>query len=189
MAVTWCEKNLSEQQRKDMIARIQTGETNANKEADRWSTSRQNVVRYLKTVPESDKLIIAAEYEQKKKEQAARRAAGVIAEVGDDIDGDLRWILEKLRKTIEDAEDDADADKLLELAQLREMRHTLESLAKICGLFAQKIDVQIDLNTSPQWMVLRQVLTRVLEHHPAAKMAFMNEMQSLKVIEGEVLEG
>lgn len=187
MPVTWCEKNLSEQQRKDMIARIQTGETNANKEADRWSTSRQNVVRYLKTVPESDKLIIAAEYEQKKKELAARRAAGVIAEVGDDIDGDLRWILQKLRRAIEAAEGD-DADKLLELAQLREMRHTLESLAKIRGMFNQRIDVQINLAESPQWIVLRQIMTRVLDAHPDAKLAFMREMRTLKVIEGEVID-
>jgi hypothetical protein len=185
MPVTWCEKNLSEQQRKDMIARIQTRESNANKEADRWSTSRSNIVRYLKIVPESEKLIIAAEYEQKRKVKAAQQAADVIGEVGDDIDGDLRYILRRLRNAIESAEDD---DKLLELAQLREMRHTLESLAKIRGMFNQRIDVQINLAESPQWMVLRQIMTRVLDAHPDAKLAFMREMRALKVIEGEVID-
>jgi len=185
-AFYWCEKNLSEQQRKDLVGRVKTGESNPNQEATRYDTSRQNIVRYLDSIPEDEKLILAAEYEQRKKAKAARQAAGVISEVGDDIDDDLRWLLRRLKNAIIEGEEQG--DKLLELAQLREMRHTLESLAKIRGMFNSKIDIQIDLSSSPQWMVLRQVLTRVLDQHPDAKDAFLGEMRTMKVIEGEVLE-
>lgn len=104
-----------------------------------------------------------------------------IAAIDNLIDNDLRWLLRRLRQSIEEVGEDN--DKLLELAQMREMRHTLESLGKLRGMFSQKIDVQIDLGSSPQFILLRQIILRVLDQHPEAKADFLREMNVLKVIE------
>jgi hypothetical protein len=106
----------------------------------------------------------------------------MIVSDGDDIDNDLRWLIRRLRSVIEGCTDD---DKLLELAQMKEMRQTLVDLAKVRGMFTSKIDVTIDLGSSPQFIMLRQIILRVLERHLDAKMDFLDEMRTLKVIEHE----
>ncbi len=130
-------------------------------------------------VPEDKKLLVAA----KMKQEDLENAADFVASDGDDIDMDLRWLLKRLRKAIEEADATGEPDRLLELAQMREMRHTLESLAKIRGMFSNKIDVSIDLGTSPQFIMLRQIILKVLEAHPMAKADFLDEMRVLQVIE------
>lgn len=139
-----------------------------------------SVMRWIKKVPEEEKLLIIAKHKQDSQLAAVEEAAAIVSD-GEDIDNDLRWLLRRLRKSIEACGDDD--DKLLELAQMREMRHTLESLAKLRGMFSQKIDVQIDLGSSPQFLLLRQIILRVLDQHPEAKADFLREMNVLKVIE------
>ncbi|TCP59765.1 hypothetical protein EV663_11661 [Rhodovulum bhavnagarense] len=134
---------------------------------------------WLQAVPEDKKLVIAA----KMKKEEVQEAADIIASDGDDIDMDLRWLLRRLRKVIEEADESGEPDRILELAQMREMRQTLMDLAKVRGMFSSKIDVTVDLGTSPQFIMLRKIILRVLEQFPDAKAAFLDEMQALKVIE------
>lgn len=134
---------------------------------------------WLQAVPEDKKLVIAA----KMKKEEVQEAADVIASDGDDIDMDLRWILRRIRKAIEEADETGEPDRILELAQMREMRHTLESLAKVRGMFSNKIDVTVDLGTSPQFILLRKIILEVLENHAAAKADFLDKMRVLKVVE------
>lgn len=139
-----------------------------------------SVMRWIKKVPEEEKLLIIAKHKQQSQLAAVEEAAAIVSD-GADIDNDLRWLLRRLRQSIEEVGEDN--DKLLELAQMREMRHTLESLGKLRGMFSQKIDVQIDLGSSPQFILLRQIILRVLDQHPEAKADFLREMNVLKVIE------
>ena len=84
---------------------------------------------------------------------------------------------------IEDADETGEPDRILELAQMKEMRQTLMDLAKVRGMFSNKIDVTVDLGTSPQFIMLRKIILTVLEAHPAAKADFLDEMRALQVIE------
>lgn len=181
----WAEKNLSQAQRDEAIALITLGETNANAVAVKYGTSRQNIVRWVRALPDDQKLMIAAKFKQERQLKDTRTAAQMLVSDGDDIDNDLRWIVKRLRTAIEACTDD---DKLLELAQMREMRNSLMDLAKVRGMFNSKIDVQINLAESPQFIVLRQIMLKVLDAHPDAKLDFMREMRALNVIEGEVIE-
>ncbi|MBA84190.1 hypothetical protein ACSSNL_05090 [Thalassobius sp. S69A] len=145
-----------------------------------FGVSDTSVKRWWKKVPEDERLLIAARVRQSEHVAAVKEAAAAVSD-GDDIDNDLRWLVRRLRSAIESCGDDD--DKLLELAQMREMRNTLMDLAKVRGMFSQKIDVTVDLGTSPQFLLLRQIILRVLEAHPSAKADFLTEMQQLQVIE------
>lgn len=134
---------------------------------------------WTQAVPEDKKLLIAA----KMKQEDVQMAADIVASDGDDIDMDLRWLLRRLRKVIEEADETGEPDRILELAQMREMRQTLMDLAKVRGMFSNKIDVTVDLGTSPQFIMLRKIILNVLEQHPAAKADFLSEMRALQVIE------
>lgn len=173
-------QELTKSQRDQLVVDLVTGEKNFARVAKELGISDTSVARWWKTVPEDERLLLVAQAKQRSEVAQKRDAAGILMSEGDDIDNDLRWIIRRLRKAIEDCEDD---DKLLELAQLREMRHTLESLAKVRGMFNQKIDVQIDLGSSPQFLMLRMIMLRVLDQFPDAKDAFLQEMQTLKVID------
>ncbi|SHL40718.1 hypothetical protein SAMN05444414_11329 [Roseovarius marisflavi] len=117
------------------------------------------------------------------KKEEVQEAADLVASDGDDIDADLRWLLRRLRKVIEEADETGEPDRILELAQMKEMRQTLMDLAKVRGMFSNKIDVTVDLGTSPQFIMLRKIILKVLEQHPAAKADFLAKMQTLKVVE------
>lgn len=171
---------LPKSKQEQLIVALATGETSYFQVGKDLGIADNSVRRWFLSIPEDQKLLLVARAKQRADVAAKRDAAGILMSDGDDIDHDLRWILRRLKKAIEDCEDD---DKLLELAQLREMRHTLESLAKVRGMFNQKIDVTIDLGSSPQFIVLRQIILRVLDQYPDAKMAFLNEMQTLKVLD------
>jgi hypothetical protein len=171
---------LTKSRQEKLIVDLTTGATNYWQASKELGVSDSAVRRWFMTIPEDQKLLLVAQAKQRSDAAAKKDAAGILMSDGDDIDHDLRWIIRRLRAAIEDCGDD---DKLLELAQLKEMRHTLESLAKVRGMFSQKIDVTIDLGSSPQFIVLRQIILRVLDQFPDAKMAFLNEMQTLKVLD------
>ncbi|MEL7445478.1 MAG: hypothetical protein AAGK02_06660 [Pseudomonadota bacterium] len=171
---------LTKSRRDQLVVDLATGATNYHRVSKELGISDSSIRRWYVTVPEDERLLLVAQAKQRSEVAAKRDAAGILMSDGDDIDNDLRWLLKRLKTAIDACEDD---DKLLELAQMREMRNTLMDLAKVRGMFNQKIDVQIDLGSSPQFLLLRQIILRVLESHPAAKADFLTEMQSLKVIE------
>jgi hypothetical protein len=147
-----------------------------------FGVSDTSVKRWWSKIPADERLLIAARVRQSGHIAAVKDAAAVVSD-GDDIDNDLRWLVRRLRTAIEACGEDD--DKLLELAQMREMRQSLMDLAKVRGMFSSKIDVQINLAESPQFIQLRHIILRVLEQHPEAKLDFLDEMRVLKVIDHE----
>jgi hypothetical protein len=176
------ERELTTSQRNQIVVDLANGAISPERVGEKYGFSGNSVRRWWKTVPEDEKMLLVAQDRQRRDVAAKRHAADMIVSDGDDIDNDLRWLIRRLRSTVEGCTDD---DKLLELAQMKEMRQTLMDLAKVRGMFTSKIDVTIDLGSSPQFIMLRQIILRVLERHPDAKMGFLDEMRALKVIEHE----
>lgn len=176
------ERELTTSQRNQIVVDLANGAISPERVGEKYGFSGNAVRRWWQTVPEDEKMLLVAQDRQRRDVAAKRNAADMIVSDGDDIDNDLRWLIRRLRSAIEGCTDD---DKLLELAQMKEMRQTLMDLAKVRGMFTSKIDVTIDLGSSPQFIMLRQIILRVLERHPDAKMDFLDEMRALKVIEHE----
>jgi hypothetical protein len=179
------DRELTKTKRDALVVAIATGATNPHQLMPELSISDTSIHRWFKAIPDDEKMILVAKHKQKQALRDAREAAEILNSDGDEIDNDLRWLLQRLRRAIEACADD---EKVLELHQLREMRNTLMDLAKVRGMFSQKIDVQINLAESPQFLVLRQIMLKVLDAHPVAKADFMTEMRTLNVIEGQVIE-
>ncbi|MEM7516068.1 MAG: hypothetical protein AAF368_03975 [Planctomycetota bacterium] len=175
---------LTEPQREKLIVDLHLGRISAYAAGKKYGIAEQSVARWRKTWPEDEILMLAAREKQRSEVAKKRDAAGILMSEGDDIDNDLRWIIQRLRRAVEACEDD---EQLLELAQLREMRKSLIDLAKVRGMFSNKIDVSIDLGSSPQFLMLRTIILKVLEAHPDAKAAFLEEMQALNVVEAKAL--
>jgi hypothetical protein len=176
------ERELTTSQRNQIVVDLANGAISPERVGEKYGFSGNSVRRWWKTVPEDEKMLLVAQDRQRRDVAAKRHAADMIVSDGDDIDNDLRWLIRRLRSAIEGCIDD---DKLLELTQMKEMRQTLMDLAKVRGMFTSKIDVTIDLGSSPQFIMLRQIILRVLERHPDAKMDFVDEMRALKVIDHE----
>jgi hypothetical protein len=176
------ERELTTSQRNQIVVDLANGAISPERVGEKYGFSGNSVRRWWKIVPEDEKMLLVAQDRQRRDVAAKRHAADMIVSDGDDIDNDLRWLIRRLRSVIEGCTDD---DKLLELAQMKEMRQTLMDLAKVRGMFTSKIDVTFDLGSSPQFIMLRQIILRVLERHLDAKMDFLDEMRALKVIDHE----
>lgn len=143
---------------------------------------------YLKQ-DEARKQAVFGKYLHDKKLADAERANSMAIVLGEDIEADFRFILRELKRILEESK--SDDDRILQLTSLREMTKVLDKLANLLGLMTKKVDITVDLNTSPQWLEMRDVLMRVLRHHPAALLDFQKEVQALKsgpVLEGKALE-
>lgn len=106
--------------------------------------------------------------------------AEVLNEDRVEIDGDLRWVISKLKALLQDAE--GDEDRILQLGSLREIRQSLLALAELQGKLNRELTVHLNLNESPQFLTLRTIILRVLERHPEARADFLDEMRVLKVL-------
>ena len=99
-----------------------------------------------------------------------------------DIDTGLRRIVTEIDGILQRAKESE--DHLLALGSLREMRTTLVTLAKLHGQLSQELTVKVNLNESPQFLTLREMILRVLERHPKAKTDFLEEMRRLQIAHG-----
>ena len=106
--------------------------------------------------------------------------ADVLNEDKVEIDGDLRWVIQKLKALLQDAE--GDEDRILQLGSLREIRQSLLALAELQGKLNKELTVHLNLSESPQFITLREIILRVLDRHPEAKADFLDEMRVLKVL-------
>jgi hypothetical protein len=100
------------------------------------------------------------------------------------VDTDLKWVLGELKALFQSAK--GDEDKLLQLGTLKEVRQSLMALAELHGKLNKRIDIHLNLNESPQFIKLRQIILTVLDRHPEAKADFLDEMRVLKVIDEAV---
>jgi len=154
----------------------------ASKELDISDTS---VARFIAQVPEEEKLAIVATAMHDSKVATAMKHAAVVNEFGEDTDKDLKWVLRELKALLEGAK--GDEDRVMQLGALKELRQSLMSLADLHGKLNKKMDIHLNLNESPQFIQLRQIILKVLNNHPAAKHEFLNEMDAMGVIKEPVL--
>ena len=96
-----------------------------------------------------------------------------------EVDRGLRRIVREIDALLQRAK--KNGDDPMALMSLREMRTTLMDLAKLHGTLRQELTVQVNLNDSPQFQTLRDMILRVLERHPDAKADFLSEMRRLQV--------
>ena len=96
-----------------------------------------------------------------------------------EVDTGLRRIVREIDALLQRAK--SNGDDPMALMSLREMRATLMDLAKLHGNLKQELTVQVNLNESPQFLTLREMILRVLERHPDARSDFLTEMRRLQV--------
>ncbi|MDP2496190.1 hypothetical protein Q8W25_19325 [Shimia thalassica] len=147
--------------------------------------SDTSVARYISQLPEEDKLAILATAMHDAKVKTAMQHAAIVNEFGEDTDKDLKWVLRELKSLLEGAK--GDEDRVMQLGALKELRQSLMSLADLHGKLNKKMDIHLNLNESPQFIQLRQIILKVLNNHPAAKHDFLNEMDAMGVIKEPVL--
>lgn len=123
------------------------------------------------------KILADAAHDAKIAEAVAR--GELIDEFGEDTDRDLKWVLRELKSLLQDAKDDD--ERALQLGTLKELRQSLMALADLHGKLNKKMDIHLNLNESPQFIQLRQIILTVLERHPDAKADFLSEMKVLQV--------
>lgn len=139
------------------------------------------VSRFMRTVTEEERLGILAQAAHDAKIAQAMRNKELVEELGEDTERDLKWVLHELKMLLSDAK--GDQDRLMQLGALKEVRQALMSLADLQGKLNKKIDISLNLNESPQFIRLRQIILHVLDKHPAAKQDFLAEMRALQVID------
>ena len=96
-----------------------------------------------------------------------------------EIKGGLARIVRELETILNRAK--ARGDDPLALVSLRELRSTLLDLAKVYGSLKSELTVTVNLNDSPQWLQLRDVLLDVFERHPQAKQDFIERARFLRL--------
>lgn len=79
----------------------------------------------------------------------------------------------------------ARGDDPLALVSLKELRGTLLDLAKVYGSLKSELTVTVNLNDSPQWLQLREILLDVLGRHPQAKQEFIERARFLRLEHGQ----
>ena len=154
-------------------------------EQRKFKITQVAVGRYMACITEEERLEIGAQAIQDQKIANAMANAEAIENFGEETEQDLKWVLRELRDLLAAAK--GDDEKQIALGTLKEVRQSLMSLADLQGKLNRKIDIQLNLNESPQFIKLRQIILKVLEHHPAAKSDFLGEMKKLQVIEHKTL--
>ena len=150
-----------------------------------FSITMTAVARYMATVDEEERLEIIANAMGEAKMASIRENAQIVDEFGEDTDKDLKWVLRELKALLESAK--GDEDRVMQLGSLKEIRQSLMSLADLHGKLNKRMEVHLNLNESPQFIQLRQIILRVLDKHPDAKADFLEEMKVLKVLEHEAI--
>ncbi|WP_299850588.1 hypothetical protein [uncultured Roseovarius sp.] len=150
----------------------------AGKDLDMSDTS---VARYISSIPEDEKLAVLATAMHDAKVKTAMQHAAIVDEFGEDTDKDLKWVLRELKSLLEGAK--GDEDRMMQLGALKELRQSLMALADLHGKLNKKMDIHLNLNESPQFIKLRQIILTVLDRHPDAKVDFLEEMKVLQVID------
>ncbi|WP_439545002.1 hypothetical protein [Sandarakinorhabdus sp.] len=144
--------------------------------ARKYGLSSDAVHRHSKAhISEEQRRDIAVEI---KRDQALAVADELNGEAVE-IKGGLARIVRELELILNKAK--VRGDDPLALVSLRELRTTLLDLAKVYGGLKSELTVNVNLNDSPQWLQLRDVLLGVFEQHPAAKQEFIERARFLRL--------
>jgi hypothetical protein len=166
--------------RDDLLRQLVLKQKSAVQVAKEIGCTDTSVHRFMKKVTQAEITKIIAEDAQKRKLDDATGIATILNEDGADVASDLGWVLRELKDLLQSAK--GDEDRVMQLGSLKEIRQALMSIAEVRGQLSKKIDVHLNLNESPQFITLRQIILKVLDNHPAAKQDFLAEMKVLQVI-------
>ncbi len=172
---------LPQAKRDEVVKDVVLGRKSMLQVSRELEVSDTSVARFMRTVDEQERVAILAHAAQDAKLAEAKRNAELIDEFGEDTDKDLKWVLRELKDLLQSAK--GDEDRQIQLGTLKELRTSLMALADLHGKLNKKMDIHLNLNESPQFIQLRQIILTVLDRHPAAKADFLDEMRVLKVIE------
>ena len=175
---------LPDDRRQHYVREILLGRMSMDQAGRELEVSGMSVARYISIIPEDEKLAVLAQAFHDSKVQTALQHAAIVNEFGDDTDKDLKWVLRELKTLLESAS--GDDEKVLKLGTLKELRQSLMALADLHGKLNKKMEIHLNLNESPQFIKLRQIILSVLDRHPDAKSDFLDEMRVLKVIDAAV---
>ncbi len=176
---------LPEARRNDLVRDIVLGRKSMFAVAKEIGVSDTSVNRYMAKIGEEQRLEIVATALHASKLAEIQQNVEMVNELGEDTDKDLKWVLRELKALLQSAKDDE--EKVLQLGTLKELRQSLMALADLHGKLNKKMDVHLNLNESPQFIQLRQIILDVLNRHPDAKHDFLNEMDRMGVIKEPVL--
>lgn len=176
---------LPKAERDEMVKDVVLGRKSMFQVSQEKGVSDTSVARFMRTVDEQERVAILAQAAHDAKLREATRNAELINEFGEDTDKDLKWVLRELKELLEGAK--GDEDRQIQLGTLKELRQSLMALADLHGKLNKKMDIHLNLNESPQFIQLRQIILRVLDRHPEAKADFLDEIRVLKVIEAKAL--
>ena len=171
--------------RDEIVKDVVLGRKSMLQVAREQEVSDTSVSRFMRTVTEEERVAVLAKAAQDSKLREAHTNADLIAEFGEDTDKDLKWVLRELKDLLQSAK--GDEDRMMQLGALKELRQSLMSLADLHGKLNKRMDVHLNLNESPQFIQLRQIILNVLERHPTAKHDFLDEMDKMGVIREPVL--
>ena len=176
---------LPKTQRDRLVREVILGRMSMLEASRQAKVSDTSFSRFMRTVTEDERLEIIADAISHSKMAEAQQRADLVNEFGEDTDKDLKWVLRELRSLMEDAK--GDEDRMMQLGSLKEIRQSLMALADLHGKLNKRMDVHLNLNESPQFIQLRKIILTVLDRHPEAKLDFLDEMNSLQVIEAKPL--
>lgn len=144
--------------------------------ADKFDLGSDALHRHFKAhVTEEQKRQILLDMKREADQSVADELNGEAVE----IKGGLARIVRELEAILNRAK--ARGDDPLVLVSLRELRSTLLDLAKVYGSLKSELTVNVNLNDSPQWHALREILFDVLSRHPEAKQDFIERARFLRL--------
>ena len=173
-------QSLPKKTQEAIVTRILVGEVAKNAIARQYQTSGSSVARLVETFTEDEQAMLIAKWMEGKQVAEAKAAQESVTLFGEDVATDMRWVLGKLKKLIEDTDDTDDTYTFL--MALKETRQALMSLAEVQGKLAKRIEIDVDVKNSPAFHDLKMVVMKVLENHPAAKADFLAELHGMKLI-------
>lgn len=123
--------------------------------------------------------------EERKKEIALAAKEAAAAQLDDEINVDQVDIAHGMKRILKEIEAILNKvkgeDDTLALTALRDMRATLESLAKLYGQLQDKTTIVVSINEAPEWLKLRSILGDVFRAHPEAGAAFLDRAKSARL--------
>mgnify|MGYP002789574333 CR=1 FL=1 len=176
---------LPKEKRDEIVRDVVLGRKSMFQVSREMMVSDTSVSRFMRTVPEEERLAILAQAAHDAKIAEANRNAILVHELGEDTEKDLKWVLHELKTLLSAAR--GDDEKLVQLGTLKEVRQALMSLAELQGKLNRKVEISLNLSESPQFIQLRQIILSVLDRHPEAKADFLQEMRVLQVIDAKAI--
>lgn len=103
------------------------------------------------------------------------KATGVLAEERLDISKTYETLARRVERILTEAE--ATDQPAFALAAIDGLRKVLRDMAQMQGKLAQELTVNVSLAQAPEWVTLRNILSKVIDEVPAAREPLLRHMR------------